>query len=140
MFELSVDIDEQQNDEPDDDYYSAPTPMCLPMSPGGLDEIMAQSPATWEIASDILEEDEFTDVISFTEDTKPNSPIFAVPALLPPKTSTKTPSIKTSSLFDVAPPLFETSQLTENHSQNSTPMTATSDLQNESRIKVQESR
>ena len=114
--------------------------MFLPMSPGGLDEIMAQSPATWEIASDILEEDEFTDVTSFTEDTKPNSPMFAVPAPLPPKTSSKNQNMELSSLFEMDPPLFETLQPTKNHSQNSTPLTATSDLQKESRIKVQESR
>lgn len=89
LFYVTVDIHQKQTEKMDDTYLNVPTPAFLPMSPGGLDEIMIQSPATLDIINDVLQTDELTNISSTKSNEKDT--LFTIQPQAPPLMQTPHP-------------------------------------------------
>ena len=92
---FTVYIDQKQTEELDDTYPNSPTPF-LPMSPGGLDEIMAQSPATLDFLGDVLETEELTNITYTKSNDKNNSFTIQTPLISSKNRQTSSPQASTS--------------------------------------------
>lgn len=73
VYMLTVDIQHKETEEMNVTYPNIPTPAALPMSPGGFDDIMVQSPSKLDLINDLLQTEELTN-ISFIKSNEKDTP------------------------------------------------------------------